>query len=108
MKLLNYTPHSITVCNIAGTEIIRTIPSSGVARVSSENRSGDPIDGVPFSETILGDVTGLPDPQPDTMYIVSDFVVRALPNRDDLVRPDTGPSCVRKDGQIWAVRGLTR
>lgn len=106
--LLNYTPHEINICNPEGTAIIRSIPSSGSARVSSVNRPGDEIDGVPFAETVFGDVTGLPEPQDGVIYIVSDFVLRALPSRTDLVRPDTGPTCVRKDGQIWAVRGLTR
>ena len=42
-------------------------------------------------------------------YIVSSFVISARPERRDLVRPDTGPTCVRDgDGKIIAVRALTR
>lgn len=123
MNLVNLTPHAIHICDETGTEIIRTIPSAGMARVSSTQNTLPSIDGIPMSETVFGEVTGLPEPEPGTTYIVSDFVLRAalaesekaaqrqdwlVPVRDDLVRPDTGPTCVRKDGQIWAVRGLTR
>jgi hypothetical protein len=109
VKLVNLTPHAINIANEDG-EIVRVIPPSGtVARVTSKAVPRPPIDGVPFVETVLGKVEGLPNPDGGTYYIVSQFIISALPTWPNLVRPDTGPSCLRDDnGQIVAVRALTR
>jgi len=46
--------------------------------------------------TQFGAVTGLPDPQPDTIFVVSALVAQAVPDRqdvfitDDAVRDDQG------------------
>lgn len=112
-KLVNLTPHEVviydpelgkqTVC------VTRRIPSIGNARVSSKSVPGASIDGISFAETVFGAVEGLPEPDGETVYIVSQMVISALPNRADLVRPDTGPTCARDaEGKIIAVAGLTR
>lgn len=97
---LNYTPHSIALNNGA------TYPSVGVARVSADFSEFDD-DGV--CHQVFGDVTGLPDPQPDTYYIVSALVLSAS-DRADLVAPATGhPQCVRNEkGFIISVPGFVR
>jgi len=109
MKLVNLTPHVVSIADESGT-IIRTIaPTTPAARVSSKAVSGKPIDGVPFNETVFGAVDNLPAPNGETVYIVAQFVIQAAPERKDLVRPDTGPTCVRdSEGKIVAVRALTR
>lgn len=40
-----------------------------------------------FKEEIPLEVVNLPEPQPDTFYIVTEDVKRALPHRKDLIRP---------------------
>lgn len=109
MKLVNLTPHDINIADEAG-KIIRTIPPTGVpARVQTIAVPAGNIDGVPFVETSYGKVENLPPEDGETVYIVSPFVINALPKRKDLVRPDTGPTCVRDaDGNIIAARTLTR
>jgi len=110
MKLVNLTPHAINIADAEGN-IIRTIPpTSPPARATSRPVAKGEIDGIPFVETLFGEVENLPDPQPDTYLIVSLVVIAAAaPERDDLVRPDTGPTCVRDgEGKIIAVRALTR
>jgi len=61
-------------------------------------------------ETTLGAVTGLPECQPGTVYIVSGLVLSAVKAlRADVVGPDTGPTQVRlPNGQTDYVMGFTR
>lgn len=105
----NYTPHALTICAADGTPI-REIPSSGVARVASQAVQKDPVDGIPVVETVFGEVSGLPAPVPGVYYVVSVLVIQALPERTDLLRPDTGPQNVVRDGdgKIVGVKALTR
>lgn len=97
---LNYTPHAVKLND--GTEF----PSMGVARVSNTFTEVD-ADGI--CNVVYGDVTGLPEPREDTMYIVSAMVKNAS-NRTDLVAPATGhPDCVRNDkGFIVSVPCLVK
>jgi len=106
--LVNLTPHVVSIINDAGD--IRDIrPRQISARVKSKSVYVGEIDGVPFYETVFGEVENLPDYEYGWVYIVSQIVIAACPNRTDLVRPDTGSSCVRdSEGRIVAVRALTR
>jgi hypothetical protein len=94
VHLLNYTPHAVNVIGGDNGAPDHLIPSSGIARVSVEER--------PFPTEILwfpgnfchsvktevmGDVEGLPEATPDTWYIVSRIVAAALPGRSDLIVP---------------------
>ncbi len=107
MALINLTPHPIVV-RTDGVDI--TIPASGqVARVTSQQELASQIDvyglTIPVQRTTFGQVDGLPDPKPNTIYIVSSLVLGALKgSRPDVVAPDTGPTAIRNDnGQIVAV-----
>lgn len=108
--LINLTPHTINLCNKEG-EVVMSIPSSGNARVSVKPGQASYFDGVPvpvFSPSVYGEVQDLPDPVEGIIYIVSMMVAQRCPNRVDVVGPDSGPTAVRKDGQIVGVRGLVR
>lgn len=107
--LINLTPHDIHIADADGN-IVRVIPpTSPAARVASTAVLREPIDDVPFVETVFGAIQNLPDLQPDTYYIVSQIVIAAAEGRTDLVRPDTGPSALRDaEGRIVAVRALTK
>lgn len=113
MRLINLTPHAISLANEAG-ENIQTIPASGaVARVSMTVRdTGHRVAGVPVVFQKTGKIEGLPVPGGYCLYIVSSIVLSALEQlpscerRTDVLAPDTGPgSVVRNEaGQIVAVR----
>ena len=94
---LNYTPHTIF------TNDGHQFPSLGVARVSNTFTTFD-ADGV--CNVKYGDIEGLPDPEPDTLYIVSAMVLAAS-DRTDLIAPATGhPDCKRENGFIKSVPGF--
>ena len=106
MKAINLTPHAITV-RVAGRDVV--IPPSGqVTRVSvSQAEAGTvEVDGIAIPVVVnkYGEVTGLPGPVPETIYIVSGLVLSRVADRKDVVAPDTGATAIRDgNGQIVAV-----
>lgn len=95
MKFANFTPHTIVLNG--GVEL----PSVGVARVANTFSAFD-ANGV--CDVHFGDIQGLPEPQEDTLFVVSALVLSAA-----CVAPATGhPECVRKDGFIVSVPGFVR
>ena len=108
MKLVNLTPHSVT---LIGNERTLTVPPSGtVARCATDRRVVDTIvvDGVviPVTATTMGDIEGLPPAEPGTLLIVSRVVAEAARERTDLVIPD---DTVRDEqGRIIGCRALAR
>lgn len=110
IKLINLTPHTITLRGSQGDISIEPDPR-GPARVTSS--PGSPIGevlGVPvFSAPTFGAIEGLPSPNKGEVFIVSAIVAGRLPvKRGDVVSPGTGPQdgAIRKDGQIVAVTRL--
>lgn len=113
MKFVNLTPHAITI--ELGTKAITIEPSGKTARVDMNQEwleqrllSDAQVEiRVPCFTQIPGDVTDLPEPAPETLYLVSNLVRAAVPERADVFSPDTGPSANRNDkGQIVSVRAL--
>jgi len=87
MVLINLTPHPIVVVGDSG-ETLRVIPASGmIARLKTTTERCGSVDGVPLSRTVFGEPEGLPDPEDGTLYIVSQLIKSALPQRADLVVP---------------------
>ena len=102
MNLINLTPHELNLNDG------RAIPASGgIARVTSKFGGFD-VNGICRVE--YGQVEGLPEPQKNTVYIVSALVLSALAgNREDVVAPATGhPETIRQDGKIVSVPGFVR
>ena len=115
MRLINLTPHELTLVGEKEEIVGRIAPTGQVARVKTlvTEMGQVVVDGhtVPIVATIYGEVENLPDPQDGTMYIVSILVIQALGGqRSDVVAPDTGPQSVVRDaqGQIKGVRRFTR
>lgn len=112
MKFVNLTPHDVTLFADPNNPPIATIPRSGeVARVTEETKEWGIItvndSKVPVVRKTYTDVEGLPiKPQENTLFIVSIVVKNALPDRHDLITPDTGPDSVVRyeDGRIRGVR----
>jgi hypothetical protein len=115
VNLVNLTPHAVNLLREDGGLIVSVPPNGQVARVqtlATETGSVE-INGysIPIVSTEYGEVENLPEPQEDTIFIVSVLVVSALKGqRNDVVAPDTGPESVVRDaqGQIRGVHRLTR
>jgi hypothetical protein len=85
MKFINLTHHVINEV----TTGVTFQPSGTVARVSSfVEETGEMVNGIKFFKTSFGEVTGLPEPQEDVIYIVSGMVLDTLGgSRPDVVAP---------------------
>lgn len=96
-EFINCTPHAIKLNDGRSFDV-----SEHIARVSSTHSPiVDDVCSVNF-----GEVTGLPAPKENTLYIVSAMVKQAS-NRKDLVSPATGhPLCKRENGNIISVPGF--
>lgn len=104
-RVVNCTPHAITVAGV-------TIPPSGViprvqewveqiAILASEGGTE-----IPLTRTRLGDLVGLPDPEPGTWYVVSRMTAEAAPEREDLLIP--GKQIRDDQGRICGAESLSR
>jgi len=109
LNIVNLTPHALNLMPEGPDGPTVTIPPSGqVARCFTTRVQVDTItlDGisVPVNQTRFWEVFDLPDPQPDTIYIVSAVVAQAVPNRPDVFIVD---DAVRDEqGRIIGARAL--
>ena len=104
MTIVNLTPHAVTFIKDDGNAIVP--PSGTVARLTTETKTIGNIDGIPVTTTVFGDITGLPDRKPDTVYIVSALVAGRVPDRDDVFIPNDS---VRDEaGRIIGCKSLGR
>jgi hypothetical protein len=107
MEILNYTPHVINLCEENGN-VFASYQSKGAARVATTQECVGNVNGVDIYSTSYGEVEGIPEEQPDTMLLVSFLVKQALPERKDLICPNTSPQGVVRDsnGQIIGVKSF--
>jgi hypothetical protein len=105
MTVKNLTPHAIVVSRPDGDVTFPPEPIS--ARVTQQSVPvGHTDDGIPLYETRYGETTGLPDPTPGTVYVVSALVAAANPSRRDLFCPH---DLVRDaSGNVVGCRSLSR
>lgn len=105
-RLANYTPHALLVYRPDGGEPIE-LPQLGNARCTEEYLPGGLLPGgLQLTLMGYGDVTGLPDPEPGVVYLVSQLAVNALPERTDVAFP---AGLVRdNEGTIIGFRFLAR
>ena len=101
MKLINLTKHQVNL--FTNGEIISIPPADcDPIRITTHQREISRVDGIPVMQTVYSqsEVTGgrLPDPKPNTMYIVSSLVCIAYSDRRDLVSPNTHPDATVRDG----------
>lgn len=109
MKIINLTPHDVVI--ISEGKEKKIYPKSGkMARVATNSVVVGEVDGVAIVSQKYGEVDGLPEPKAGTLYIVSMVVRLALPDREDLISPDTSPQSTIRDenGQIIGVRQFVR
>lgn len=99
MKIRNLTPHEITVYAENRTDVLFSIPAEGIfPRVSTTQETVGEINGIPVQKVVYGNIEGLPAPEQDTVFIVSQMVLSALNgSRTDVFAPDTGKGAVRDE-----------
>jgi hypothetical protein len=82
-----------------------------VARLVPRTADAGPADGFPVVFCFPGIVEGLPEYVMGTYLIVSSMVAQhpdIAITRPDVLAPNTGPTAIRENGQIVAVRGFQR
>ena len=105
MNIINLTQHDIVIALPDNTRIAIP-PTAPAARMATKTVSLPPVDEIPVNTTVFGEVQNLPDPQPDTVYVVSTLIAQRV-KRPDVVSPDTGTTAIRNSAnQIEAVRAL--
>lgn len=104
-KYINLTPHIVNIQTTKGE--ILSFPSEAQARVAQTSQVlVETAEGIPIKSTSYGEIEGLPDPQENTIFIVSMLVAQAA-RRLDVLSPDSGPSACRDaNGNILYVRAL--
>lgn len=101
----NFTPHVVRVLD-DNNEVVVALESEGIARVSSETKVVDTLNGVPITETVFGEVTGLPPEAEGTYYVVSRMVASAASERHDLLVP--GLQVRDEQGRVVGCKSLDR
>ena len=109
MKIYNCTPHAIVVRKDDGSDT--TFPPSGsVVRLATETKVAYTVDGIPVYRTTFGQPEGWPEEaQAGDVVIVSTLVAQHEASGHQkfaVISPDTGPTAIRVDGQVVAVRGF--
>lgn len=105
MRIVNLTPHPIVI-----TDGPTFDPSGKVARVDTIQADAGDINGIPVKQQSFGDIIDLPDPQDDTVFIVSAIVLSAAKaiGRTDVVAPDTSNAVRNDQGHIVSVPGFVK
>lgn len=106
--IVNLTPHDVAIYNISDCilnygmlylrekedmeypEPLRVYPAAkDPARMHFVQRDPGTADGILVYHWASYGITGLPEPKPDTYYIVSKILAQACPEREDLIFPGT-------------------
>lgn len=105
-KIINLTPHAINFLDGNNSVLATVEPSGVVARAAQTRETVDSVNGIPVNQCSYGAVTGLPDPQPETIYLVSALTAQACRDRNDVFITD---DAVRDDsGRIIGCRAIAR
>lgn len=118
MNIINLTGHPIKIIELGDKDhphfikgLITTIePSEVVAKLGQFTKSLAPIEfngiKIPVTQNYQGKVFFVPEPKPNTIYLVSKPVAMALPERDDLYVVN---GLVRdRDGKVLGSRSIAR
>jgi len=107
MNIINLTPHVINiVCDESDEKTLTIEPSGIIARCVEQREDLGVLSGVPVSRATYGAVENLPEPQSDTIYVVSALVLMAVgASRSDVFAP--GPAVRDAAGQVIGCKGLS-
>jgi len=104
ITIINLTPHRLNFFILDHPEY--SIESSGSARAAVERHRDGDVNGIPVNQSKFGEISGLPAPETDTVFVVSRIVAEACPTRNDLLIVD---ETVRDEkGRIIGARALAR
>jgi hypothetical protein len=108
MQVINLTPHAVVI--VVGEEALTIPPSGTVAQVQSTTEVVQHIGPIPVSRQSFGLLFGLPEPTPETWYVVSDVIARraAQAGRTDVVAPDMAHAVRDSHGHIVGVPGFVQ
>jgi hypothetical protein len=124
MRIVNLTPHALNVflptqvvrkdrmVNVVeGAEPVLSIASAGFARAKEIVKQLSPLNiGVTELPVVRkayeSTVSSLPEPQENTIYVVSFLTAQAVPNREDVYFP--GEAVRNAHGDIVGCVGLSR
>lgn len=105
MQIINLTPHELVIVNSSGHSW-RTYPTTGhIARVSLKYQPSGMVESLQTFRVVPGEVEGLPDPKPDTIFVVS-AVLASMVKRSDVMSP--GELVRNALGHPVACKGLQR
>lgn len=104
MAIVSLLPH-VTSVVMPDDSVMFIDPSGTVARCSQTEETVGVVDSIPLTRQTFGAVTGLPDPEEGTWFLVSRMVAVAVPERHDLLIP--GPLVRDDKGVVTGCRGLS-
>ena len=105
MRIVNLTPHAVTLVDVDGSEVVIQ-PESTPVRLPAETYPEGEVNGIPVVREALGDADSvLPAPQPDTVFVVARPVAERASHRTDLVVPT---DVERVNGKPVRARALAR
>lgn len=105
--IINCTPHDVVIYGVTSCmlqdgrpyireegeeypEPLRVYPAAAEpARVTFKQKIDGMVDGILIYRWFTEDIVNLPEPKPDTYYIVSKMLAQACPERKDLIFPGT-------------------
>lgn len=112
IRYINLTPHALQVKSLDGGFITILPDAEGPARVIYDRLPPEQvtIGGSEVAVAVAGpvrEIVGLPDPQPDMVFVVAKAVADAAPrHRGDLMSP--GRLIRDAEGKVIGCDGLTR
>lgn len=112
IRYINLTPHALHVKDMSGGYIMIPPDAEGPARVIYDRLPPEQvrIGGSEVAVAVAGpvrEIVGLPEPQPDIVFIVAKAVADAAPaSRGDLMSP--GRLLRNAEGGVIGCDGLTR
>lgn len=109
--IINLTPHALNI-KLASGSMIKVEPSGQIARCTQRKQPVGTVDlygddcapSITVSRTEYGDVTGIPDPEPGIIYVVSMLAAQAA-KRSDVLFP--GEAIRDASGNIVGCDGLS-
>lgn len=106
MNIINLTPHAINFLREDNSVLATIEPSGMIARAAQTREAVGEVNGIVVNQCSYGAVTGLPDPQPETIYLVSALTAQACRDRSDVFITD---DAVRdENGRIIGCKAIAR
>lgn len=105
MRIINLTPHAVTLVTTGGDEVVIP-PQDSPVRIPTTATPAGEINGIPVVVEEMGDADSvLPAPQPGVVYVVARPVAERAGHRSDLLVPTR---VERVDGRPVRARALAR